>query len=244
MPQRPKATRKAHSFRPLLFAPPQGDDALPKTLRMSEIKAKALPRSEPYLAKENESHVRLAAAPLADLDHDGAEEMLDELCEEQLALSIGLATLDGTLAHIPNDASARSAFATLQGRIHDLVALRDALAQVQISAVDRRFYPLFYPDAPLADYLRGVYAWTNAVTRSLDHLAQSLRQRAPAPDWALLRWRIEEASNFHFDELAAPIRRHIQRLASVPNAAQLAGSLENLFDAACRLEQHLDERFG
>ena len=96
--------------------------------------------------------------------------------------------------------------------------------------------------ASLADYLRGVYAWTNALTRALDELAYSLR--ALTPDWAILRWRIEEANNFHFDELMEPIRRHIQRLAAVPGAAQLADAVEALFVSTTDLEKHLGERFG
>lgn len=233
-----KAAKKPHSFRPLLFAPPQGPDAMPATTRPSGLKAKTVSRP---VVKEAESHVRLRAAAF-DADHDTAEDMLDELCEEQLALSMSLAALDGALVQLPRDASARAAYQSLQGRITDLFHLRDALAQVQISAVDRRFYPLFYPDAPLADYLRGIYAWTNALTRALDDLA--LRLRNLSPDWALLRWRIEEASNFYFDELVDPIRRSLQRVAAVPGAYQLEGALETLFGAAGTLEQHLDERFG
>ena len=80
MQQRPKAARKSHSFQPLLFAPPQGADALPATVRPRAIKAKPLPRQ----AKEAESHVRLRAAPPADADHESAEDMLDELATQAL----------------------------------------------------------------------------------------------------------------------------------------------------------------
>ena len=77
MDQGSKAAKKPHSFRPLLFAPPQGPDALPPTNRPSGMKAKTVSRP---VVKEAESHVRLRAAAF-DADHDTAEDMLDELCE-------------------------------------------------------------------------------------------------------------------------------------------------------------------
>jgi hypothetical protein len=90
------------------------------------------------------------------------------------------------------------------------------------------------------------------VVRALDHLAGSLRKLQP--DWALLRWRIEEAKNFHFDELHAPIRADLEALTIIANSGpfgarrppveELAYAVERLFATAVALEEHLDERFG
>ena len=239
----PSIPKNRHSFRPLLFAPPQGSDALSTTLPPPARMPSAPPAPR---RSANDSHVRLraqsASLPRAtDIDYLDAEDVLDELCEDQLMLSVNLTCLEDLVAAAPSDASARAALRTLAARLADLGALRDALANVQLSIVDPRLQRISVPDSPLADYLRGVYAWAHAVVQALEHLAGSLRAQ---PDWALLRWRIEEANNFHFDELFEPIRRHIQRLADVPGAAQLAGTLESLFEASSILERHLDERFG
>jgi hypothetical protein len=75
----------------------------------------------------------------------------------------------------------------------------------------------------------------------LDHLANSLR--ALRPDWALLRWRIEEAKNFHFDELHDAIRNDVLALASVAPIEELHYAVEHLFATGVALEEHLDERF-
>ena len=260
MKQPPSLSKKRHSFRTLIFAPPQGHDALPKTLPPPP----RMPSSETLVAvpprqtrSANDSHVRLralvASLPRAtDIDFMDAQELLDELCEDQLTMSMNLACLEEAVGQAPRDLSARAALATLEARLTDLGALRDALAMVQQATVDPRLQRLVVPDSPLADYLRGLYAWAHAVVRALDQLAGSLR--ALQPDWALLRWRIEEAKNFHFDELHEAIRADLQALsiiasggafgAHIPPVEDLQVAVDRLFAAANTLEEHLDQRFG
>src|SRR5205814_5258375 len=95
--------KKRHSFRPLLFAPPQGPDALPPTVPPPP---RALKRSA------NDSHIRLRAQPLpraADIDFLEAQDLLEELCEDQLTMSMSLAGLEESIGQGPRDASSRGA---------------------------------------------------------------------------------------------------------------------------------------
>ncbi|MBS2014081.1 MAG: hypothetical protein JST00_14420 [Deltaproteobacteria bacterium] len=226
--------------------------AVPPAARKAEPKRQA-----------NDSHVRLrapmphasshATLPLAaSIEFLDAVDLLDELCEDQITLSMNLACLEQAAHEAPNDASARAAIRTLTMRIADLAALRDALATVQSASADPRVQRLYAADSPLADYARGLYAWAHAVVRALDTLASSLKTLSP--DWAMLRWRIDEAKNFHFDELQDAIRKDLVALSIVANAGALGQSppdvdaltyaVERLFSTANALEEHLDERFG
>ncbi len=235
---------KRHSFRPLLFAPAQGPEAMRKTA----------PAPPPLPRKRQESHVRLRSAdvapPAADVHFLDAQDLLDELCEDQLNVSMNLACLERAAEDGPRDPSARAALRALEARVADLSAVRDALAAVQQVAVDRRLHRLFVPDAALAEYLRGLYAWMHAVIRALDAVAASLHTLST--DWALFRWRVEEAKNFHFDELHDAVRADLAALAVVARSlrgspvrvADLAAAVERLFDAAESLEASLDQRFG
>jgi hypothetical protein len=75
--------------------------------------------------------------------------------------------------------------------------------------------------------------------------------QALQPDWALYRGRIEEAKNFHFDELHDAIRADLQALtiaagggsfgARVPPIDDLQEAVEALFTTATTLEARLDE---
>ena len=186
-----------------------------------------------------------------DIEHLDAQDLLDELCEDQLMLSMELTRLEELVAAAPDDAAARAALRTLSARLADLGALRDALANVQLATIDPRLQRVVVTDSPLADYLRGIYSWAHAVLRALDHLVASLRGQ---PDWALLRWRIEEAKNFHFDELHEAIRADLMALTVVakggafgangPAVNELVYAVERLISTAVALEEHLDERFG
>jgi hypothetical protein len=204
----------------------------------------------------NDSHIRLRAhsVPLpraTDIEFLDAQDLLDELCEDQLTMSMNLARLEETIAAAPRDASAQAALRTMAARIADLGALRDALATVHVATVDPRLQRIVVPDSALGDYLRGIYAWGHAVVRALDDLAGSLRAQ---PDWALLRWRIEEAKNFHFDELHEAIRADVLALTIVANGGSFGAerpaiedleyAVERLIATAVALEEHLDERFG
>jgi hypothetical protein len=187
----------------------------------------------------------------ADIDFLDAQELLDELCEDQLAMSMNLASLDESVTAAPRDAAVRVALQTLEARVADLGALRDALANVQVASVDARLQRIFVPDSPLAEYLRGIYAWAHAVIRALDHLAGSMRAH---PDWALLRWRLDEAKNLHFDELHEAIRADVLALTIVANGGSFGANrppiedlqyaVERLISTAVALEEHLEERFG
>jgi len=244
-----------------MFAPPQGPDALPPTLPPpARLPASGTTKaaSGPELRRSaNDSHVRLRVdAPTmpraADIDFMEAQELLEELAEDQITLSMNLTCLEETIGLAPRDASARAAVRTLEARLADLGALRDALANVHLASADSRLQRVMLPDSPLSDYLRGIYAWAHAVVRALDHLASSVRSLRP--DWALLRWRIEEAKNFHFDELHEGMRADLVALEVVanggsfgadrPRVEDLRYAVERLISTAVALEEHLDERFG
>jgi hypothetical protein len=217
-------TRKSHSFRPLLFAPAQGSDALPPTVRepcRSDARA---------LGGAGDSHVRLRAMPAASIDWLEAHDVLDEIGEEQQALGVRLSCLDQAIAYVPRDARGRE-IAKLIASAADLGALRDALTSVQVVAVDRRVQRLFLPDAPLAEYVRGLYAWAHAIVAALDTMATALRS-SREPDLALLRARLDEANNFHFDELHGAIRVELTSLEGVPSADDLIHAVIGLVTSA------------
>ena len=98
----------------------------------------------------------------------------------------------------------------------------------------------------MADYLRGVYAWTHAVLRALDVLVAGLC--IMQPDWVSYRLRIEEARNFHFDELEEVIKEDLASLLVLrdteEDAAQLLLAFSELITEARKLEVNLCERFG
>ena len=259
MNQAPPVPKNRQSFRPLLFAPPQGAEQLPPTIPPPPRFSAPAPGAAgpPGLTRSaNDSHVRLRAPSIplpraADIQHLDAQDLLDELCEDQVTMSMNLARLEESVASTPRDASAAAALRTLEARLAELGALRDALVRVQLATVDTRLQRLVVPESPLADYLRGIYAWAHAVVRALDHLAASLRTH---PDWALLRWRLEEAKNFHFDELHDAIRAELLAFtiladggsfgADRPRIEDLEYAVERLISTAVALEEHLDERFG
>ena len=135
---------------------------------------------------------------------------------------------------------------SLDARLEDMATLRDVLAVLQLAAAPRTVQRAFLPDAPLAEYLRGVYAWMFAVVRALEQLVTGLR--VMQPDWASYRWRIEEAKNFHFDELEDAIIDDLATLFGEGGdrdaVTELTASFEVLVACARELEVRLDERFG
>lgn len=251
-----------HSFKPLLFAPPQGSDAMPTTRRPHELRASLddLDRSthlddldRPTHRRKANSHIRLRVEPASPVvptfrgrvDLLEAQELLDELAEDQLTLSLSLARLSTGVDRRPDDASIRAAFATLDARVSDLASVKDALAALHVRTISTSVHRAFMPDAPLAEYLRGVYAWTHAVVRALDELSIELLRSQP--DWGSYRWRIEEAQNFHFDELEESIDEDLATLfeeGDEERVAELAASFDELLDRAHVLEVNLTERFG
>lgn len=249
-------TAKRHGFQPLLLA-------TPKTLSFAPGARDAKARPDDASRRRSDSHVRLRAVDVAPSKLAGnvewleAQDLLDELCEDQLTLTMKLACLERTTldlsrgrapAGAPSHAApAAAALRSLEARVRDLGDVRDALAVLHLAAVSRTVQPAFLPDAPLAEYLRGAYAWLFAVVRALEHLALGLC--AKEPDWATYRWRIEEAKNFHFDELEGDIAASLGALASRDRGVdavvtQLAASVELVLEDARALEVRLDERFA
>lgn len=251
----PPPPKMRHAFRPLLFSPPQGGSALPKTLPPPP-RVPGPPRSSgttpvapPAPRGSGESHTRLRALPAdarlaGDITWLDANELLDELGDEHLNLSVGLAGLERAIEQAPRDPSARAALLVLEARVRDLGRVRDALSAFHAEAVDRRMHRVLLTDAPLADYLRGIYAWLHAVLRALDQLALALRTLQP--DWALLRYRLEEAKLFHFEELVPAVQADLVALALVCPGGSTAfeRAVDDVIASACVLESRLDERFG
>jgi hypothetical protein len=199
----------------------------------------------PPVRPRSDSHVRLRAparaavaalgAPVTRVD---AQRLLDDLCEEQLALTVNLACLERAIEVAPRDAAARAAVSALEARARDVADLAAALGALQELTVDPRVQRLFMADAALGDYTRGLYGWAHAVVRALEKLAVSLLARKP--DWAMLRSSLEEAKNFHFDDLQPQIRAQAARLDELE---VLEDVLDRLFVAAGVLETRLDRPF-
>lgn len=241
--------QKRHSFRPLLFAPPQGPDALPRTLPpppSMAAPASTKPRSD--------SHVRIraqaSAAPNVDIEFLDALELLDDLGDDQVTLSMALASIERVTETGPRDLSALAALRSVYERVEDLRAVRNAIAEVQRIAVDRRLHRIFVADAPLAEYLRGVYAWLHEAARALGVVARELQTLSA--DYAAFRRRMDEAKNFHFDELMGHIAKDLKALHAVskeldpphPPVRELTGAIARLFQAATCLEASLDQPLG
>lgn len=237
--------QKRHSFRALLFAPPQGADALPKTL----------PPPAPTGEKpRSDSHVRLrapaAAAPDVEIEFLDALELLDDLADDQVTLSMALASIERATEIGPRDLSALAALRAVYERVEDVRAVRNAIADVQKIAIDRRLHRMFVADAPLAEYLRGVYAWLLEAARALGVVAMELQSLSA--DWSSFRRRMEEARNFHFDELMAPVQADLSALAAFarhmdpphPPVRELAAAIGRLFQSATYLEESLDQPLG
>lgn len=238
-----KSPSKRHGFRPLLLSVPVNLAA------PAPGPAQAAPASElehaPARGGSGQSHVRLRALPAGDVMWLDANLLLDELATEHLEMATGLSGLEGALEAAPRDPSARAALRVFEARVRDLGLLRDALTSVAAAAADARLHRAFLPDAPLAEYLRGIYAWMHAVIRALTDLAGGLRSLSP--DWAQLRHRLDEARMFHFEELHDAIQADLLALAVVaPDARpeELEVAVETLLAAAIALEGQLDERFG
>jgi hypothetical protein len=201
---------------------------------------------------QHDSHIRLRVAPVSPGTLSGhvelleAQDLLDELCEDQLTLSMNLACLERATNDRPRDPASIAALLALEARVTELGLVRDALAVLQLATIARSVHPAFLPDAPLAEYLRGVYAWMHAVLRALDQLVAGIV--AMRPDWATYRWRIEEANNFHFHELERAILGDLlvlfEQSGDEPSVAQLADAFEALLAEAHALETGLDARFG
>jgi len=271
-----QARKPRHGFQPLLFAPSAhremaalDEGACGGAGRGAPVSTPSC-RSDDAVRRSHDSHVRLrvvgSVAPAAAglrvvgsvapsaagrgvvgrVEWLEAQALLDELSEDQRTLSMNLASLEPATSDRPRDSATIAALRSLDARLDELGTMRDVLAALQQTAAPRSLQKAFLPDAPLADYLRGVYAWLFAVVRALEQLVVGLRKMQP--DWALYRWQIEEAKNFHFDELEDAIIEHLAKLFAElgdPDAViELTASFEVLLTCARELEVRLDKRFG
>jgi hypothetical protein len=226
----------APKFRALLLAPPQGEEAMPPT-RREERKPR---RDDPGAG---DSHIRLRAAPRhTATGNANAQDFLDQIGDEQLNLTVELLCLRRAIDELARHPRGQTLARALTVREAMLTRLRDALECLYVRTATRRLHPLFLDDGPLADYLRGLYAWLHAAIRAFDQLVDSIR--TGQPDWALLRWRLGEARAFHFPDLDGSIRGDVKALAvvtaDVGAAEDASGALEPLFAAARELEAALD----
>jgi hypothetical protein len=86
----------------------------------------------------------------------------------------------------------------------------------------------------------------HAVVRALDDLVAGLCRNEPA--WSIYRWRIEEAKNFHFDELEDDVRAHFRGLiiqtGDELSVARLTTAFNALLKHARVVEERLDQGLG
>ena len=183
------------------------------------------------------SFVRVRKSPDVTWNSD-AVGFLDVMGEQQLNLTVNLLCLENAVDCVPYDRSARAAADTLRARITELCDLRDALNDVYLEGNDATAGRLFAADAPLIEYVKGIYLWCGEITAALTALASGLRSLTP--DWLELRARIDRASHWYFDGLADDVRRDAHGL----DAPDLADKIEELLWAASYAHEGLDRKFG
>jgi hypothetical protein len=171
------------------------------------------------------------------------------LGDDQVTLSMALASIERATEDGPRDLSALAALRAIYERVEDIRAVRNAITDVQRIAIDRRLHRVFVADAPLAEYLRGVYAWLHEAARALGVVSMELKSLSA--DWSSFRRRMDGARNFHFDELMAPIQADLAALGVVarsyeprPPVRELAAAIGRLFQVATYLEASLDQPLG
>jgi hypothetical protein len=158
--------------------------------------------------------------------------MLDDLASEQLTFTMGLLCFESDGEGLPYDPSTRAAAQTLALRLGDLATVRDCLQAFQLDLYDARVSPLLHVDGPVAEYLRGVYAWTKAVIRAFEDLRSELR--ALSPNWAKLRARLEDASTFYLKDLEPLIRAQAARLRH--DAPEMTDPRDPLYEFRAHLD--------
>ena len=176
--------------------------------------------------------------------------ILEELGDEQRALSASLTSTDRIVDGVPRDPSAHAAAQSMRERLGDLGELRTALDAVYLDSTDPRMLEILGRDAALSEYMRGLYAWTKAVFRAFEELAAGLR--VLHPDWAVLRQRLEDARAFYLDDLEGQIALDVGRLRmrwpsmghERDPLSDLDAHLAELFWSAAFLARSLEKRFG
>jgi hypothetical protein len=176
-----------------------------------------------------------------------ARRFLDEVIAAQLTLAVNLDALESALDAVAYDRAAHAAADTMRSRLDELREISDALEALHLVAAHPDLVRLFHEDAPLADYLRGLEAFCNGVVRAFEQLAVELR--VPAPDWAMLRRRLDESKQFYLPELTHGIRVDIERLRAQGSASTgLVDRLEDALNELCATAEWfamcISRRFG
>jgi hypothetical protein len=176
-----------------------------------------------------------------------AQQFLDDVADAQITLAVNLESLEESLDHVAYDPSTIAAAATMRRRLGELREMEEALADVCAASAYPVLAPLFLRDAPLSDYLRGLQAWTNGVVRALEQLSTELR--VPPADWATLRSRLQEAAQFHLQELTELIYAEVAKLSASCREAraplsELEPRLSHLFATAEWFLLTIRLRFG
>jgi hypothetical protein len=155
--------------------------------------------------------------------------LLDELGHGLLNLTMSLHCVQHEL---DSDIEAFTAEA-MRARVFEVLDVSNALEQVYLDAADVRVAAMLQPDAALAEYLRGVLAWSQGIVRAFDDLVGGLKKGTPA--WALFDRRLADAATFYFDDLAESVRlelidrglgataiqQHVEQLVWAASALQL-----------------------
>jgi len=183
----------------------------------------------------------------------------DDMASLQMELTARLVALAAAVEGAP--AGTVASYVRAAGR--DLVRVRRALASLRLDVRDVNVRPMFAAKGPLADYIRGTYAWCGAVARALEHLAAAELRPAPdlvraiqrlvgegrAPTFAQFEREVESARWLRLSEQEPVVRRHwatLRRTGAVPerreSVAQLAMHLDELFLSVGRLGDAVDVR--
>lgn len=191
------------------------------------------------------SFVRVRRSPDAAADTCARDReavaFLDVMGEQQLNLTVNLFCLESSATGVAYDPSARAAADTLRTRIAELCDLRDALNEVYLEGSTAAASRLFAADAPLIEYVKGLYLWCAEVTAALTVLAAELRTLTP--DWLELRRSLDRASHWYFDGLVPDVRHEVASLEA-PALLDLAGKVDELLWAASYAHAGLDKKFG
>ena len=175
-----------------------------------------------------------------------ARTFVDEMTTAQMELTAQIVTLAWVTHAIPEHPVTQGVGTYIREAGKSFTRLRSALSALRLDARGVRLGALLAPDANLADYLRGLYAWSAALVRALEDLALEARVRAPR--WGKLQRRIEDARVFHLDDLESAVRKQwaqMRRATGCPDSrrnavASIGQHLDDLFWAASQLASRIE----
>ena len=121
-----------------------------------------------------------------------------------LDLTVRIEWLEQVLDGVPEPQASSGASAMLRGWAKALCDLEGAIVHFQEHLDDARFAKLFSLNAPLAAYLRHLYAWCEVITVDFEALAVKLRRREPM--LVLFPHKAVNDSFKRFQELTEPLR--------------------------------------